>query len=552
MGKTRDDEEYEKGVRDGQRSGFFDDVIQANFKSYSREGKIYDEGYKYGATHRYGSEGRYHTWDGKGSNDPKSEKIRESVKITREESRDSANSGGGGSSSYNESDSYSSSGGRSISISDFSVGWLVFFVFLALIIVVVIPRIETGVIKRIYPAYETSSEKVIRQKQEARPMQERWEQFVSNSNKWLETPKSPQSLPGRIIFISSENGNGNIFLADPNSGKRPVNLTKHFSGNIVAAAPSLDGKQIAFIANQKGESGIYVMNSDGTKIIPITTTVDGLNYTELAWRSPYTILTIRQNHPYVKTIWEVEISRSGGRTPPAMMIPSYQEYNSKWIVASSKRRFYSCTSLAVSNNRELAYVTEEYYTSPLGSGASKTDSQLIVKTRNKPMSKSFGLATVRLGPQSWSPSGDKIVFHFSHTQNLIGILELRKPGSGKYHRSPKIHWLDIIGKNPAWSLAPDGKGKAIDSDKNSTAWSSGRKQVNLTVPGKNPAWSPDGNWIAFDNEGTIYAVEVASGNVRKIVGPKLFGKSGTNPFWVQFEKTEKMEKAKQEAKEVRL
>jgi hypothetical protein len=67
MGKTSDDEEYERGVRDGQREGFFGDFIQGQTKT----GSPYDKGYEYGATHRYGPEGPYHTWDNRGSNDPK-------------------------------------------------------------------------------------------------------------------------------------------------------------------------------------------------------------------------------------------------------------------------------------------------------------------------------------------------------------------------------------------------------------------------------------------------------------------------------------------------
>jgi len=72
MGKTENDKEFEAGVHNGQRGGFLADLIQGQFgDSYTP----YGEGYKHGAEHRYGPEGRYHTWDNRGSNDPKNKEI---------------------------------------------------------------------------------------------------------------------------------------------------------------------------------------------------------------------------------------------------------------------------------------------------------------------------------------------------------------------------------------------------------------------------------------------------------------------------------------------
>lgn len=69
MGKN--DESYERGVRDGQRGTLSDDVSQSISKGFSSTDseRTYDKGYSYGADHRYGSEGRYHSHDGTGSND---------------------------------------------------------------------------------------------------------------------------------------------------------------------------------------------------------------------------------------------------------------------------------------------------------------------------------------------------------------------------------------------------------------------------------------------------------------------------------------------------
>lgn len=79
MGKTRKDKAYERGVRDGQRGDLledftmgwsFGDLIPGSEKR-EKEWEAYKKGYEYGVDHRYGPEGRYHTWDNRGTNDPK-------------------------------------------------------------------------------------------------------------------------------------------------------------------------------------------------------------------------------------------------------------------------------------------------------------------------------------------------------------------------------------------------------------------------------------------------------------------------------------------------
>lgn len=73
MGKTRNDEVYERGVHDGQRAGFLEDL--GSLACVLINNPSYDKGYKYGAEHRYDSAGqRYHTCDGKGINDKKDKK----------------------------------------------------------------------------------------------------------------------------------------------------------------------------------------------------------------------------------------------------------------------------------------------------------------------------------------------------------------------------------------------------------------------------------------------------------------------------------------------
>jgi len=369
---------------------------------------------------------------------------------TRPNESSSGGDGGGAGegSAYGGGDSYSSGGGGTISASHSSAGLVGCLVVLLGVIIVAIP------------VSIPAPQPIEGVKQEAGLKQKRWEQFVSNSDKWLEAPESPLPLPGKIIFISSEKGNKEIFLADPNSSKKPVNLTERLTGSVVSVAPSLDGKKIAFAVVQEKENGwqIYVMNSDGTNLTLLGDSDDALS--------------------------AGEFGRHGLGWPG--------------------------------------------FFRPDGLG---------------------GNVEVGVGPQTWPPSGDKIVFYAAtynadadidmrHTNCdrdhnwCIGISALRKPWSS-CDIFPQVYWLDISGKNPAWSPHRDNSGIDLGNGaKNSCAWSPDGKQVSLTVYGKNPAWSPDGNWIAFDNQGTIYALEVASGNVRKIVGPTFSGQSGEKPLWV--------------------
>ncbi len=124
------DEDYEQGVRDGQRGGAMDDFC----KGLASSGSAYDKGYDYGADHRYNSSGeRYHTYSNDGSNDPKPDTSSDSngswfgfgskndkSESSEPESSTSSNgsySGGGG--------GYSSGSGGGRSSTDIGIGGLV-------------------------------------------------------------------------------------------------------------------------------------------------------------------------------------------------------------------------------------------------------------------------------------------------------------------------------------------------------------------------------------------------------------------------------------------
>lgn len=412
----------------------------------------------------------------------------------------SADSSGG--SSYGGGGSYSSSyssNGRSISVSDSSAGSCVGFLIVIVIVLIIgtvlfapgyLDRKTDEVIKRFSPTYETKAEKALKEKQEWK----RWESFLQSSEKWLIVSETAPVLPqARIIFIAGEKGNQKISSMNLD-GNSQVNLTNQFE-EITGYTLSPDGKKIAFIGTQKGKNEIYLIGSNGGKIIQITNTTDGLGYKDLAWLSPSVILSTRQTHPYVRTIWQVELS-SDPQVPAIVVlrIPTYQEYNDRWAREANRagpKTFFNCESPSVSpDGTKLAYIKGKYSAFGYTMSAVKGAGKIVVRDlQSNKESTHSGMNAIHLTSQAWSPDSSKVVFtggvryYGEEIKNIIGILEGRR-----------VTWLRVFGNNPAWS--------------------------------------PDGKWIAFDYEGTIYALEVASGNVRKIVGPKFSGKSGENPLWV--------------------
>lgn len=359
------------------------------------------------------------------------------------------------------------------------------------------------IINKIYPTYKTREEEFLDYKQEWK----KWYDFAQGSEKWLLASETTLVMPkGKIIFASQVNGSRRISLMNLQN-KRQIGLTKRFAGEITAYVVSPDGEEIAFVAAREGRnSEIYRTDSNG-RIVQLTKTTDGYKYKDLAWLSPSVILTTRQIHPYMKTIWQVELS-SAPKTPAivALRIPTLQEFNDKWVKEASgagQKTFYNCENPSVSpDGTKLAYIKTEYNSFGYMENVIKGTGKVVVRNlQNNRESIYSGMNAIRLTPQAWSPDGNKIAFSAIDRdgKNRIGILEGRK-----------VTWLRVVGQNPAWS--------------------------------------PDGKWIAFDNEGEIYIFEIATSEIKRvhnrpnyihgsdiriIIGNVSKVIRGENPLWIQ-------------------
>lgn len=146
----------------------------------------------------------------------------------------------------------------------------------------------------------------------------------------------------------------------------------------------------------------------------------------------------------------------------------------------------------------------------------------------------------------WSPDGKKIVFAFSPRAELgdrtRSIYVINADGTGLEQLTDS---LGIRDDTPSWS--PDGQTIAFSSNRDyypdAQLWSEiylmdadGSNQRRLTYTDSlingTPAWSPDGNSIAFTSNAEIVIIEKDGTNFRSLTGTYNLGAGGFfTPRW---------------------
>ena len=74
---------------------------------------------------------------------------------------------------------------------------------------------------------------------------------------------------GRIVYVSNESGNPDIWITDPD-GKNRTPLTANKSAN-VSPVVTADGRHVVFVRWQEGRKNIWRMNLDGSNPLQLTT-----------------------------------------------------------------------------------------------------------------------------------------------------------------------------------------------------------------------------------------------------------------------------------------
>jgi Tol biopolymer transport system component len=298
---------------------------------------------------------------------------------------------------------------------------------------------------------------------------------------------------GQIVFVSGRDGNGEVYLMNAD-GTGQVNLTNNPADD---SNPSWspDGSRIAFVSNRDGNREVYVMNADGTGLVNLT------NNPADDWRTGAINDWAPAWSPDGSRILfatnrdgndEIYVMNAGGSGQTNLSNRTARDWRPGWSPDGSKILW---TTAPVQGNWEIYSMNAD------GSGQ--------VNLTNTAGSLDNGAM--------WKPDGSKIAFSSTRdvSSGLLGeVYVMNADGSSPVSLS-KSPTDDL---KPAWS--PDGQWIAFIGREFSVGWflfkvkpdGTNKMKLGHGWPSRQPAWSPDGVWIANYSEalgdGEIYLTDV--------------------------------------------
>ena len=292
------------------------------------------------------------------------------------------------------------------------------------------------------------------------------------------------SRDGRtIVFVSWRDGNGEVYAMDAD-GSSPRNLTQDPAKD-AGPAWSPDGRRIAFVSWRDGNSEIYVMNADGSGKRNLTR--DRASDDFPTWS------------PDGRRIAFVR-GRLHGNPRPGRDVRRWYSYHLYVMNADgSGLRRLTRNQTGTSRHHQLVW-SPDGRTIYFGRYLVRTDGSGARRLPYIPLT------------AVWSPDGTRIAF--AGHKWLYGAP--RKPGPCCYSSHSDIYVMNADGSGrrklthnarynaePAWS--PDGQKIAFRSTRNGNrdiyvmnADGSGKRNLTRN-PARDgsPSWSPDGRRIAF-------------------------------------------------------
>ncbi len=260
---------------------------------------------------------------------------------------------------------------------------------------------------------------------------------------------------------------------------------------------------------------IYVMDSDGSGVQPLTENPPGTISRDAAW-SPD-----RQKIAFT----------SGRDGDPEVYVMAADGSN---VQRLTRHRGFDGIPAWSPDGNQIAFVSD---TNPPATGPvypSRSQSIYVMDSDGSNVQRLTGFTTG--GYISWSPDGERIAFE----ANFDGIWEIyvMETDGSDVQRLTRTPGRDAQSAAPAWS--PDGRKIAFDSTRD------GNFEIYvMDVDGSNvqrlthndkvdarPAWSPDGQKMVFhssrDGNSEIYVMDADGGNVERLTSNNHF--SG-HPDW---------------------